>query len=98
MMEAPLDALIAFLVVAGAAAGGDGLPRRGSLPFESVAGLEIRYGDVTTAKGYRVRTITSRPRGVAGRLPLVVFIPWLSCDRVESPHDHPGDGWGRMLN
>jgi len=66
------------------------------VPEERIEGVEVRYGEAATAKGFRVRTYTSRPRGATGRLPLVVFIPWLSCDAVENPRDLH-DGWSRML-
>jgi pimeloyl-ACP methyl ester carboxylesterase len=79
----------------------DGAPAvRVTLPpmrEESVEGAEVRYGSVATAKGYRVRTYTSRPRGAAGKLPLVVFIPWLSCGPVENPLG-VADGWSKMLH
>jgi len=32
------------------------LPRKGGLAEEKVEGVDIRYGEVRTAKGYRVRT------------------------------------------
>jgi len=92
-----LRAALAFAVALStlhAAAGP--LPRKGGLPEESVEGVDIRYGEVMTGKGYRVRTYTSRPRGAEGRLPLAVFIPWLSCDRVENPKNYK-DGWSFML-
>lgn len=63
---------------------------------ESVEGVELRYGEARSEKGYRVRTYTARPAGVAGKLPVVVFIPWLSCDAVENPLD-ADDGWSKML-
>lgn len=72
------------------------LPRKGALPEEAVDGVVIRYGEVRTEKGYRVRTYTSRPRDAAGRLPLAIFIPWLSCDAVENPRNLK-DGWSFML-
>src|SRR5258708_39972034 len=72
------------------------LPRKGGQREEVVEGVEIRYGEVRTDKGYRVRTYTSRPGGAGGRLPLAVFIPWLSCDAVENPRDMK-DGWSFML-
>lgn len=72
------------------------LPRKGGLPEEKVEGVDIRYGEVRTAKGYRVRTYISRPRGAVGRLPVAVFIPWLSCDAVENPRNLK-DGWSFML-
>ena len=65
-------------------------------PEERIEGVDLRYGEAPTAKGFRVRTYTSRPHGATGRLPLVVFIPWLSCDPVENPRDLR-DGWSLML-
>jgi pimeloyl-ACP methyl ester carboxylesterase len=74
------------------------LDRRTGAPMaeEKIEGVDVRYGEVRTAKGYRVRTYTSRPHGASGRLPLVVFVPWLSCDAVENPHN-AHDGWSTML-
>ena len=75
-------------------------PVRVTLPGmreEKVEGADVVYGSVMTEKGYRVRTYTSRPHGATGRLPLVVFIPWLSCGPVENPLGAP-DGWSRMLH
>jgi pimeloyl-ACP methyl ester carboxylesterase len=72
------------------------LTRKRDLPLERIDGVELRHGEALTEKGYRVRTYTSRPQGAAGRLPLVVFIPWLSCDPVENPRNQP-DGWSLML-
>lgn len=64
---------------------------------EAIEGVEVRYGHAVSDKGYRVRTYTTRPRGAAGRLPVVVFIPWLSCSPVESPFP-TSDGWMKMLH
>jgi pimeloyl-ACP methyl ester carboxylesterase len=64
---------------------------------EAVEGADVTYGSVTTDKGYRVRTYISRPRGATGRLPLVVFVPWLSCGPVENPLGIY-DGWSKMLH
>jgi pimeloyl-ACP methyl ester carboxylesterase len=66
------------------------------MPLEARAGLDVRYGAVATDRGWRVRTYTTRPAGVGGKLPLVVFIPWLSCDVVETPYPRH-DGWMAML-
>ncbi|HEY2629612.1 MAG TPA: alpha/beta fold hydrolase [Usitatibacter sp.] len=89
-------ALVFVVMVLCVPAAAEPLVRKGALPEESVEGVEIRYGEVRTEKGYRVRTYTSRPRGATGRLPVAVFIPWLSCDRVENPRNHK-DGWSSML-
>jgi hypothetical protein len=34
---------------------------------------------------------------VTGKLPVIVFIPWLSCGPIENPFG-PRDGWGKMLD
>lgn len=88
--------LATFAAASALHAPADPLPRKGGLPEEKVEGVEIRYAEVATAKGYRVRTYISRPRGAAGRLPLAIFIPWLSCDAVENPRNTK-DGWSFML-
>jgi pimeloyl-ACP methyl ester carboxylesterase len=89
-------ALVVFLAAVFANAAAQSLPRKGGLPEETIEGVEVRYGEVRTDKGYRVRTYTSRPKSATGRLPLAVFIPWLSCDRVENPKNYK-DGWSSML-
>lgn len=63
---------------------------------ERIEGVDVRYGAAESSKGYLVRTYTTRPAGVAGKLPVIVFIPWLSCDPIENPFG-ARDGWGRML-
>lgn len=59
-------ALVVFLAAMFVNAAAQSLPRKGGLPEEVVEGVEIRYGEVRTEKGYRVRTYTSRPKGVPG--------------------------------
>src|SRR5262249_60229417 len=61
-----------------------------------IDGVGVVYGEAKSEKGYRVRTYTSRPRGATGRLPLAIFIPWLSCDTAENPRNM-NDGWSHML-
>ena len=71
--------------------------RAASMPYETTPGLDVAYGEVASAKGYRIRTYTTRPTGAHGRLPVIVFIPWLSCDAVEQPFGPRSDGWAKML-
>lgn len=94
MFHAALALSLAIFVILDCAA--QPLPRKGGQREETVEGVEIRYGEARTDKGYRVRTYTSRPRGASGRLPLAIFIPWLSCDAVENPRNLK-DGWSFML-
>jgi pimeloyl-ACP methyl ester carboxylesterase len=67
-----------------------------ALREEKIDGVDLVYGSARSEKGYRVLTITSRPKGVTGKLPVAVFIPWLSCSPVENPFDAK-DGWTTML-
>lgn len=68
-----------------------------SVPHEQIRGTSVVYGSVRSDRGYRVRTVVTRPeRAATGRLPAVLFIPWLSCDPIEQPE--PGnDGFAHML-
>lgn len=66
------------------------------LPRESVEGVEVIYGSVITEQGSRLRTIVTKPRGVTGRRPALLFVQWLSCDSVEVLNN-PSDGVERTL-
>ena len=66
-----------------------------ALPQERIPGCDVRYGSVATPRGDRVRTVLARPTGASGRVPVIVFVPWLSCDPVEGAV--PGDGWMQLL-
>ena len=47
------------------------------------AHLRVERVDVPTTRGFNARMIVSRPADSTGRLPAVLFVPWLSCDPVE---------------
>ena len=55
------------------------------LAREQIPGVEFLYTHVVNPRGPRQRAILTRPAGAAGRLPAVLFVPWLSCDSIESP-------------
>jgi hypothetical protein len=55
------------------------------LSREQIAGVEVVYTHVKNPRGPRQRAILTRPLGSARRLPAILFVPWLSCDSVESP-------------
>lgn len=65
-------------------------------PDESYDGVVVTYGAAHSSRGYFVRTIATRPARATGRLPLLVFIPWLSCSPVELP-PNATDGWSLMM-
>jgi len=65
------------------------------LAEERIEDCEVHYGSLVTPRGDRVRTVFTRPSAASGRIPTLVFIPWLSCDAVEG--EVPGDGWMQLL-
>ena len=80
-------------VLLGALLSGVGSAR--NRPHETYADLDVRYETARTATGFDVSLIVTQPRS-GGRLPTLVFIPWLSCDVVDYPKGAV-DGWSRVL-
>jgi dienelactone hydrolase len=72
------------------------LPHRGSQPLLDLPGSDTEYGAIRTDAGARLRTIVTKPAGRDGRLPAVLFVPWLSCDSVDFSATST-DGWSLML-
>ncbi len=66
------------------------------MPLEEDPGLDIVYGEVTSSRGHRLRTIVTRPAGADGKLPSLILIPWLSCSSVEVLN-RPLEGMNRLL-
>lgn len=69
---------------------------QGSPLAEGLAGVATEVRSLRVPAGYSVRSVLTRPRGLAGSLPAVLFVQWLSCDPVTLPASG-GDGWARML-
>jgi pimeloyl-ACP methyl ester carboxylesterase len=55
------------------------------LARERIPRTEVVYTQVSNPRGLRQRAILTRPEGASGRLPAILFVPWLSCDSIESP-------------
>lgn len=68
-----------------------------AVPPEILPGVNTSYEAVHTTRGFRVRTVVTRPAASRNaRLPAILVIPWLSCDPVEKPE--PGtDGMSHVL-
>jgi pimeloyl-ACP methyl ester carboxylesterase len=60
------------------------------LAREQYTGVEVVYTQVTNPRGPRQRAVLTRSRGASGRLPAILFVPWMSCDSIESPNPSPG--------
>ncbi len=63
---------------------------------EQLSNTTITYDAVTSGAGDRLRTIITRPTHAAGKVPVVFFVGWLSCDSVEYPFGET-DGFGSFL-
>lgn len=72
-------------------------PTLQGLPREQFQGVETTYDSALTDRGFRVRTIVTRPRNATGKLPAVFLVGWLSCDSVEYPSGPGEDGFGLLL-
>ena len=83
-MHRVIPALVS-LTLTGAAAQAQTLPRKGALPLEAFPGVEVVYIAIRNPKGPLQRAILTRPQQTTSRRPAILFVPWLSCDSVESP-------------
>ncbi len=57
---------------------------------------DVLYGWVTNSRGDQLRTFITRPNKIAGKVPAVFFVGWLSCDSVEYPTGET-DGFGALI-
>lgn len=57
---------------------------------------DVQYDFVTNSKGEKLRTYITRPKNSTGKVPVVFFVGWLSCDSMEYP-DGETDGFGTFL-
>ena len=54
------------------------------------------YDSVRDSRGNKLRTIVTRPNNGDARIPLIFFVGWLSCDRVEYPRGET-DAFGAIF-
>lgn len=68
------------------------------MPREGLPGTRVAYDVVVSTAGDRLRTIITRPdrTTATGRIPVIFFVGWLSCDSVEYPFGET-DGFGAFL-
>jgi len=59
-------------------------------------GMVVEPLVLTVADGTRLRAVVTKPQGAQGRLPAILFVPWLSCSTVAIPRENL-DGWSVML-
>jgi hypothetical protein len=82
--------LLALLLI-----GGDktqqGPPKR-----EHFQNGDVLYDWVVNSRGERLRTFVTKPKSAAGRVPVIFFVGWLSCDSMEYPTGET-DGFGALI-
>jgi len=64
---------------------------------ERFSNADVIYGWVANSKGQKLRTFVTRPRNVPGKVPLIFFVGWLSCDSMEYPDGAGNDGFGALM-
>jgi uncharacterized protein len=65
-----------------------------SRPREHFQNADVQYDWVTNSQGQKLRTFITRPKNVSGRVPVIFFVGWLSCDSMEYPDPATRDGFG----
>ena len=81
-----MNGIVLFLLLAAVSASQpETLARRSDLPLEKFPGVEVVYTAIRNPRGPLQRAILTRPAQATGRRPAILFVPWLSCDSVESP-------------
>lgn len=65
-------------------------------PREHFQNADILYDWVSNSRGDKLRTFISRPKNASGKVPVLFFVAWLSCDSVEYPQGET-DGFGALL-
>jgi pimeloyl-ACP methyl ester carboxylesterase len=83
------------------AAAQSGAPERRT-PRGQFEHATVLYGWVTNNKGEKLRTFVTRPSAAgsanpAGKMPVIFFVGWLSCDSMEYPDPNTRDGFGIFL-
>ena len=59
---------------------------------------DVVYDWVTNGRGEKLRTFVTRPRNSTGKVPVIFFVGWLSCDSMEYPETPTDDGFGILIH
>jgi pimeloyl-ACP methyl ester carboxylesterase len=65
-------------------------------PREHFKNAEVTYDWVRDTQGHRLRTFVTQPKNTSGKIPVIFFVGWLSCDSVEYPQGET-DGFGAIF-
>jgi pimeloyl-ACP methyl ester carboxylesterase len=77
---------------------GSALPQAsGTVRHEKFQNANVVYDWVTDDHHEQLRTFITRPKAVRGKVPVIFFVGWLSCDSVEYPEGET-DGFGAIFH
>jgi len=62
---------------------------------EHFANATVQYDFVGNSRGDKLRTFITKPKNAAGKVPVIFFVGWLSCDSVEYVTE--SDGFGALI-
>jgi len=63
---------------------------------ERFQNAEVIYGWAEDNAGHKLRMFVTRPKTATGKVPVIFFVGWLSCDSVEYPQGET-DGFGAIF-
>lgn len=84
---------IAMVLVVGATIGSG---QTASPAREHFSHADVLYDWVQNKRGERLRTFITRPKGAAGKVPVIFIVGWLSCDTMEYSRGET-DGFGTLI-
>jgi pimeloyl-ACP methyl ester carboxylesterase len=64
---------------------------------ESFEHATVSYDWVMNHSGQKLRTFITRPTAAGGKVPVIFFVGWLSCDTMEYPDSNTRDGFGKFM-
>jgi len=97
-MAATRHLTISLLAVMLAAGVGVGNARAQQAPArEHFQNAAVVYDWVSNSRGERLRTFITRPKNAGGKVPVIFFVGWLSCDSMEYPDPGTRDGFGILI-
>lgn len=65
-------------------------------PREHFKNADVLYDWVSNSQGDKLRTFITRPKNVQGKVPVLFFVGWLSCDSVEYAQGET-DGFSALI-
>jgi pimeloyl-ACP methyl ester carboxylesterase len=59
--------------------------------------VDVIYDWVNNSSGQKLRTFITKPKNGSGKVPVIFFVGWLSCDSMEYPDAATDDGFGILM-